>query len=463
MKVTIKKAQVIVLRNRPAGSEGLPEDIRGVSSQETRDYSIFIRLLGAVGKQEFVGLGEARPSRLSGEKLSRAVRYAKALAESLAGEALTLDAQQGDALLLQLNERLNALNASLFSGEVDEAIRQRRLARSVRLAVECALLDLVAKQAQQPVAALLGSRAKDISRNVFNDALKDVARLHRDIEQGALPRGWLRHGRSIGAMRAATLVNSLLRALEAKPHDLQGIILNAGQTWSVEAWQGFCDRIEQVGLAVGTGVDILVEDPFAADMAEDYRQAFARSADLPVRIMIAEPVWDADSLEEVKAYLPEVDLKISPQRAGGFLAALDVERRAKRLGFDGGVFVAGPPSTTNLNTLMTMALAGSLENTRYFPSTFKQEGKIRLVHPRAELVEDRLRVPEGPGWATNLCRSAVRKRLVTLHGYDSFGKLPRREVREELMQAVYDDRFLTREKDLQTRFAESLGELESVM
>ena len=47
---------------------------------------------------------------------------------------------------------------------------------------------------------------------------------------------------------------------------------------------------------------------------------------------------------------------------------------------------------------------------RYFSTSFKKEGKTRLVYPYVTLENNQLQIPEGPGFATNLCRSGVRKR-----------------------------------------------------
>ena len=53
----------------------------------------------------------------------------------------------------------------------------------------------------------------------------------------------------------------------------------------------------------------------------------------PVSIMLSKPVWGRESINRLAVYLPHVELKIVPQKAGGYHEVLEAEKEAERLGF----------------------------------------------------------------------------------------------------------------------------------
>lgn len=456
MKLT--QAEVIVLKNRPMSREEREtkeSKLRG----KAEEHSIFVRLTAEQDGKPLVGLGEARPSRASEESLASAARYARRLSRGLVGQTL----ETSDGSPVECASGLVQQVVSELFGLGSLSIAQQRPSPSVCFAMECALLDLQAKQQGVSIGELCGVEQQGVQRNVFNEPLKNTDKLLKGIGQGDTVHGWLRRGKRIGAKQAATLVNSLLFALGGKAPNLQGIMLNAGQRWTPEDWANFCDEVTLTGLAAKQGVTILVEDPFREEADAFYQQAFAKAEGTPVRIMLGKPVWGVESIKTLAPYMPHVDLKITPQKAGGFHEVLAAEREAEAQGFEGGIYLAGVNGTTNLNTLAMASLAGSMRHCRYFSTSFKQESKTRLVHPRATLENDTLLAPEGPGFAVNLCRSGLRRRLVALNAYGLEGSVNRREARLELLESTYDDRFLQREENEQRRFKVSDSELSNTL
>lgn len=446
----ITQVDIFTLKNKPV-TKADKEQGDSLSGRESEAYSIFFRVTAEVDGKEYVGLGEARPSSISAETLSRATRYAKKLARGLTGKALPVPAGEQKPTR-QVREVVQQVVSEIF-GYTEEGISQQRPSPSVCFAAECALLDIFAKQQGVSVGQQVAGASEDgMVRNVFNDRLKNTEKLLSDIAGGKVVEGWLRRGRRIDADKASALVNSLLFALGGKQHAVQGIILNAGQRWQLDDWKRFCDDISLTGLVEKLGVEVVVEDPFAEISDTFYREAFAYAKGKRIRIMLAKPIWGVESIRTLAPYMPYVDLKVTPQKAGGFHEVLETEREAKALGFNGGIFLGNLPNTTNFNTLVMLALARSLETCRYFPATFQKERKVRLVHPRAEREGQQLVAPEGAGWATNVCRSALRRRMMFHRAYGAEGRIPDRDARKALLRSAFDDRFLGREAEQGKRF-----------
>ena len=85
------------------------------------------------------------------------------------------------------------------------------------------------------------------------------------------------------------------------------------------------------------------------------------------------------------------------------------------------------------------------------------------MYPYVTLENNQLQIPEGPGFATNLCRSGTRKRLMELHAFNVDGRTNKREMRKALLESVYDDRFIDRELAEQERYSYSDKALETTL
>lgn len=440
MKIT--KSNVIILKNKPMSAKER-ESKDEVFAGKPEEYSIFVELTGEENGEEFVGLGEARPTGASNETLSGAARYTRKMARRLVGKDVQTDAENP---IGHAHDIVDDIVRDIF-GIGKSSFTAQRPSPSVCFAVECALLDLMARHRDVPVAELSARpNGSGVRRNVFNDPLRNVERLQKKISKGDQVQGWLRLGTRIRGPQAATLVNSLLFALGGNSPDLEGIILNAGQRWSPDAWDSFCDKISLIDLTDKQNVSVIVEDPFPEEANAFYKRAFEKMEGLPIRIMLSKPIWGPESIKTLALYMPHVDLKIVPQKAGGYQDVLEAERAAEEEGFKGGIYLSGISGTTNLNALAMVSLAGAMNHCRYFSTTFKKEDKVRLVYPHVVLEDGELRLPEGPGFATNLCRSGLRRRLVAINGYDPEGSVGARQTRRALLESVYDDRLLHREE-----------------
>lgn len=456
----ICNTEVVLLKNKPLSRSEREASAQDTPAREPSDYSIFIRITGEHDGASLIGLGEARPTSASGESLNSALRYARKMARRLIGKQLDLTSQTPTE---QVNDVVQNVISDIF-GISGNGASQQRPSPSVCFATECALLDLIAKKQGVSVAQLTCSdEPVTVERNVYNEPLKNPERLLRSIAKGKQVSGWLRRGKRITGKDASALVNSLLFALSGHTHDLNGIILNAGQRWSTDEWSDFCDEVALTGLAAKQNINVIVEDPFHEDADAFYQQAFAKMEGTPVSIMLSKPVWGRESINRLAAYLPHVELKITPQKAGGYHEVLEAEKEAEQHGFSKGIFLAGINGTTNHNTIAMVSLASAMRFNRYFSTSFKKEGKTRLVYPCVTLENNKLQIPEGPGFATNLCRSGARKRLQALHAFNVDGRTNKREMRKALLESVYDDRFIDRELAEQERYSYSDKALETTL
>lgn len=97
----IIQVDILTLKNTPVTREEREQsEANGspFSGKESDEYSLFFKVQAEVDGKEYVGLGEARPSDISSENLSRATRYAKKLARGLVGKALpAADGDEGYA------------------------------------------------------------------------------------------------------------------------------------------------------------------------------------------------------------------------------------------------------------------------------------------------------------------------------------------------------------------------------
>lgn len=455
----ILNSEVLLLKNKPLLSDEL-ESVSQAQAKKADEYSIFIRITGEYESKILVGLGEARPSVASEESLKSSMRYARKMVRHLVGQQVDLNSGKPTQHVHDMVSEIS----SFILGVSNDFTNQRRPSPSVCFAIECALLDLIAKKQSVSVKQLTCSdTAKGVKRNVFNEPLKKPEQLLQSIANGKNISGWLRRGKRIESSEASGLVNSLLFALSEHSHDLKGIILNAGQRWSIDDWNNFCNEIVLTGLAAKQNVTIIVEDPFREDADAFYQQAFTKMEGTPLRIMLAKPVWGQKSINHLAPYLPFIDLKIMPQKAGSYHEVLEAEKEAHQLGFKGHIFLSGVSSTTNMNTIAMVSLASAMQTTCYFSTSFKKERKTRLVYPCVTLQNNDLLLPEGPGFATNLCRSGLRRRLVALHAYDEHGRIDKRTARKALLESVYDDRFIDREIAEQKRYNYCDSELESTL
>lgn len=434
----IINASVVVLKNRPMSAQEREGKDRAAKSLPEK-YSVFIEVIGDDEGEVFAGLGEARPTRASDETLASATRYARKMARCLVGRTLRKDSESP---VREVNDITDEIICDI-SGIGNNGIIERRPNPSVCFAAECAVLDLMARHRGVSITELDACPNKgSVQRNVFNDPLRDIEKLLPGIDEGKQLQGWLRLGRRISGDEAAALINSLMFTLGDGSPDLSGIILNAGQRWSPAEWEEFCDSLNLTDLLAKPNISVVVEDPFPEDADTFYQQAFEKIEGSPIRIMLSAPVWGPESIKKLAPYLPHVDLKVIPQRVGGYHDVLEAEREAQAHGFKGGIFLAGVNGTTNLNTLAMVSLAGAMCHCRYFSTSFRKEDKVRLVYPHAELDDNVIRLPEGPGFAANLCRSGVRRRLVSINAYDADGSIRAGSARRALLERVYDDRAL---------------------
>jgi L-alanine-DL-glutamate epimerase-like enolase superfamily enzyme len=443
-----KQVDVISLKNRPF-SRKEREDERPWNEQRPEAYSLVFRVVAVVDGQQFIGLGECRPSRISNEILRRSHRHARRIARYLPILTEALDWTLGDSDSLedaprQVHELVQRAVSELF-GFADTDERRQRPTPSIFFGLEMALLDVIAKSRGMSVAEMTtGSSSAVVKRNVFSDRLKNPEALIKDIRKGKALSGWLRLSRRIDTDRAVVLLNFLRQALAEQSTSIDGVILSAGQRWSAEDWDSFCEAVKPMELEEAGVGKVIIEDPFPEESDAFYLTAFERCRDLPVRIMLSRPVWGCASLEPLSAYLPYVDLRVTPQKVGGFHETLRLEQEAIEAGFQGSIYLGNVPSSTNLNTLALMTLASAMPSCDMFSAGARDDGRVRLVYPTPAERSDELHFPEGAGWCVNLCRSGVRKRMAALNAYDNDGRVSEWAARKSLMKSVLDDRFVSR-------------------
>jgi L-alanine-DL-glutamate epimerase-like enolase superfamily enzyme len=190
---------------------------------------------------------------------------------------------------------------------------------AARSAVDCALWDLAAQEAGQPLAARLGGAVTDLETDMTLSAGAPedlLARARQHVQEGFRT---IKVKVSGGASDARALV--LLRRELG-----DGVVLrvDANQAWDVDQAIATIRGWERAGVGLE-----LVEQPVAAGDIEG--MAMVRAA-VDTRVLADESVWDTRDLLEVLRCGAADDVNIKLAKTGGITQALAMMRIAREAG-----------------------------------------------------------------------------------------------------------------------------------
>jgi len=411
----ISAIDVVQVRNMPvprAGKKKLPMPDHGLST--------LIQIHAVLDDdRRLTGIGEIRAMPfLTGEAPLRAYNFASRLGAKLIGAELGDKVDGWDAARATHDLVTQAIRTCV--GIADDSPLPDTLFPAVRFAYDCALLDLCARARDQSVVELLAGEIRPVRRNVYSRNFDNPGLLVNSLLKGNRPVGWLRGGYSKGGTSLATIVRAVAAAA-AGGRLVEGIWLDINGRWAIDDLRALLDELSMFPMAGGKSIGIILEQPFMSYATGYYRQAIAllkntTRRNLPsVRLMLDDGLVSAASLAAVAEFMPYVDLKITPQKCGSFHAIREMLEAARGHGFVGKVYLGNAGTTTEMNTLVLTALAQLLPEVGYFSAGLKTDGDIRQIHPQVHAqdpLEQELISPDGPGWATRLCQSTLKKRLV---------------------------------------------------
>ncbi|MEY8841141.1 hypothetical protein AB9K41_19105, partial [Cribrihabitans sp. XS_ASV171] len=291
---------------------------------------------------------------------------------------------------------------------------------AVRFGFDCALLDCLARGSGLSVGALLEAGAEPVRRNVFSRSFSKPSLLLNKLLRGNMPAGWLRGSYGKDGATLASVVGAIAAATSGRGEDLEGVWFDLNSRWKPQDAMLMLEGLDGTPVLRASGIKILLEQPFHSYATEWYKQLFTQLQDIGaterVHVMIEDDLTSAAALEPMASLMPHVDLKITPQKCGSLHGMTKMLERARELGFAGRVYLGNAGMNTELNSLMLVTVAQVLGGDLLFSADFKREddSKIRQAWPQVEpdeIERNLLRMPEGEGWATQLCQSGLQKRL----------------------------------------------------
>ncbi|MFC3612438.1 hypothetical protein ACFORG_01585 [Lutimaribacter marinistellae] len=440
----IEAVDVVQMRNVPVprrGKKKLPVPEQG--------FSTVVQITASSqGGKRHVGLGEIRAmSFLTGETPIAAFNFARRLGQALVGKVIPTDLDGEAATEASARIVTDATKEILGISEEDALADTMRPA--VRFGFDCAILDCIAREAGKSVTALLGGSNEPVRRNVFSRSYAKPSILLNKLLRGNMPNGWLRGSYAKDGATLASVVGAIAAATSGRGDDLQGVWFDLNNRWKPQDAMMMLEGLEGTPVLKASGVKILLEQPFHSYATAWYKDLFARLDELEARdrvhIMIEDGLTSAEALDPMKSLMPHVDLKVTPQKCGSLFGMMKMIERARELGFDGRIYLGNAGMNTELNSLMLVSVAQILGGNLLFSADYKREdgSKIRQVWPQVEADEiDRniLRLPEGDGWAAQLCQSGLQKRLRKCDFMRSSSVVPDVEsLKTLLLMRAFDD------------------------
>ena len=218
---------------------------------------------------------------------------------------------------------------------------------AARSAVDCALWDLAAQEAGQPLAERLGGAATEVETDMTLSAAAPeelLARAHEHLQQGFTTI-------KVKVAGAASDARALV-LLRRELGDEVVLRVDANQAWDVQEAVAMIRGWERAGVGLQ-----LVEQPVAAGDVEGL--AAVRAA-VDTRVLADEAVWDTRDLLEVLRCSAADDVNIKLAKTGGLSEALAMVDIARGAGL--GV-VVGCMMESHVAVAASAALATTLDVT----------------------------------------------------------------------------------------------------
>lgn len=366
--------------------------IKHPTSSNRAAFTGLVQIEGAWDGRSIFGSAEIRASeREYHEDLGSACDLVRKCAPVLIGNKLEFplgsEIKEAAALLTSVTK------TALRLGDVPLG---RFVHRPSRFALEVALLDLLSQARAMPLAELIGGVDPEASmrvrRNIEKVATKAPRDLYGDLRRKNMHGKWLKLSTPGRPDDALARVQAIRDAGVASGYPPEGIWLNLVGTWHPHETATFLDGyIARFGAS--QAVPLMLQDPFVRVGDElqwlvNRAAALREDAGYDVRVMIAKPVWDLQSLNDVSEMLAHADLAICPQRAGGVAEVMDIVARYRQLNSSGRIMLYTLGRNTELNTVALAHLAAAIPEAIYFAAKLRRASVRSELQPRPRISED---------------------------------------------------------------------------
>jgi L-alanine-DL-glutamate epimerase-like enolase superfamily enzyme len=233
---------------------------------------------------------------------------------------------------------IQSLCAEIENGLTREALQQRMRAGAARNALDCALIDLEAKQSGRPVFELLNLSAPRPVQTAFTLSLHSPEAMGATAAEAA--------ARGYGLLKLKIAGGDDLARVEAVRRNAPAarLIVDANEGWSRDELVVLSPALARLGVA-------LIEQPLKAE--EDEVLAGFES---PVPLCADESCHTRADLPPIVGRYSHINIKLD--KAGGLTEALALAREATALGLH---LMVGCMVSTSLSMAPASLLAGMAE------------------------------------------------------------------------------------------------------
>jgi L-alanine-DL-glutamate epimerase-like enolase superfamily enzyme len=255
--------------------------VRGVFRISRGSHSEINVVVVEIAEGQVVGRGECRPYARYGETPEGVIAAIEAISPDLAG------------------------------GMDRDGLGKRLAPGAARNALDCALWDLAAKQAGQPVWKLTGVAAPQAVTTAYTLSVDSPA----NLAEAARSQAW----RPLLKLKLAG-EGDLERVAAVRAHAPQSrLIVDANEAWSRADYESWAPELARLGVE-------MLEQPFPAGADECLAQL-----PRPVLICADESCHDSRSLDDLVGLYDVVNIKLD--KAGGLTEALRMRTLAEKRGF----------------------------------------------------------------------------------------------------------------------------------
>lgn len=342
------------------------------------------------------GIGECQPRHaLTGDGDRRgeaAWEFLNAAAHQLHGRSISVvDSGHAVASIREIMTELDGLARQHAS----DSNRDRPF-RGTLLGIEVAMLDATARALNLQVSELLGKKRdtigisiSTISSKVTLDAVGDTVIRQKRFPMtrvkgvGDLDHDWqlleavAQANRSVGREKSLWMDINEALALDTARTFVDGIVerMSAGVLTGAVVLEGILPKAQ------------VTELPLLQRHADEACQAASSEAELDLRIMPDEGMWDTSDLVRVNAAGGCRALNIKAPKAGGLLASLDLAEAAVAADPDIHVSIGGMLGTSDITAWSLHNLARALPRVDYLTTVPPSNVEARISEPLARYRE----------------------------------------------------------------------------
>ena len=206
---------------------------------------------------------------------------------------------------------IEAIVPDLSAGLDCKALNKRLPPGAARNAIDCALWDLAAKRAGQPVWKLAGLSSPQTLTTAFTLSVDSPA----NLAEAARTQAW----RPLLKLKLAGKGDLERVATVRANAPLARLIVDANEAWSRADYESLAPELARLGVE-------MLEQPFPTGA-----DACLATLPRPVAICADESCHDTGSLDALSGLYDVVNIKLD--KAGGLTEALRMRARAEALGF----------------------------------------------------------------------------------------------------------------------------------